>query len=93
MFTESSELTSLNLKSAIANIQGGSYRDTAALFSRKAAITFIFVIIAAYLFLLYRDSCVWLLSREKKNKSSSSKSVSVSAPSKSVSVSVSVPKK
>ena len=73
MFTESSELTSLNVRNAIANIQGGSYRDTAAFFSKNVILTVFFAIVIAYLFLLYRDSCVWLMSKEDKSKSSSSK--------------------
>lgn len=76
MFTESSELTSLNVQNAIANIQGGDYRSTTAFLTKNVILTVFFTIIIAYLFLLYRDSCTWLVSREEKSKSESSKSVS-----------------
>ena len=74
MFTESSELTSLNVRNAIANIQGGDYRKTAAFLSKNVILTVFFVIIIAYLFLLYKDSCTWLMSKDDKSKSKSSSS-------------------
>jgi hypothetical protein len=81
MLTESSELTSLNVQNAIANIKGGDYRSTTTFLTKNVVLTVFFAIIIAYLFLLYRDSCTWLVSRDEKSKSDSSKSL----PSKSVS--------
>jgi hypothetical protein len=72
MFTESSELTSLNVKNAIANIQGGDYKTTAVFLTKNVILYIFFVIIVAYLFLLYKDSCAWM-ERRAKSKSASSK--------------------